>query len=136
MPFQWEPNTCDCILEVEFDGFGYALTGIVHKCAEHASVPDAQLIGVVFAVPAGENRRWTDLENELKTNASMDLGQITGDGSYEWKPGVWINWWWTGTDATRVLHFSVTGVSFSAQKKAAAQNWCNNKFGAGKVVVE
>ena len=133
----WTPDTCPapgCIVEEIYDGAAIVGMGqVVHKCEAHQNIPDADLYGVLYANPDGENKRKNNIFRALCGHEGLTLG--TDDGAGQLKPGVEYVWSFSGTGATRVLTVQVTGITLSAQKKTALQNFCNTKFGVGKVIL-
>ena len=84
-----------------------------------------------------ENRRKNGTIAELLDKAAADFGETDpASGTIILKRGIIISWTWTGTAPNRVMNLTITGAaSLSAQKKTAAQNFVNTKFGTGKVIL-
>lgn len=130
----WHPDTCDCIVEFEWDDAVAADQRVhtgkrnVRVCARHASVAGADQIGH-FARLMDENPRKNKLLERLRSQFS-ELTETDGSGQVVLKRGV-VSW---SFDDSHVLHISVP--SLTTQKKTLAQAWCDANLGVGKVVVE
>jgi len=130
----WKPDTCDCLVEEIYDGTTIVGGGqVLKKCLAHQSVPDAALYGVLYANTDGENKRKNNIFRALCGFEGLSLG--ADDGSGQLKNGVEYVWSFSGTGATRVLTVQLVGLTLTAQKKTLLQNFCDTKFGVGKVVI-
>lgn len=137
MPLQtWHPDTCDCVVEERHgEGSGVQFERVISKCTIHTAVADADLFGVLYALPHGENKRKNAVEKNLVETTSLNLGVLNADGAWVWRAGRGFTWSWSGTGADRVLTIAVTGVTLTTAQRTTAQTWCNTTFGVGKVVV-
>jgi hypothetical protein len=138
----WKPDTCDCVVEELYNGTEIIGGGaVLKKCDAHASVPDDQLYGVLYANPDGENKRKNRIESILLggegQNFNLHETVTNSDGSVtvKWKGGVTFSWAWTGTGAGRTLNITVTGVNLTTNQKNTINNIATTRFGAGKVVI-
>lgn len=138
----WKPDTCECHIEEIYEGSNIVGGGqVLNKCAAHASIPDDQLYGVLYANADGENKRKNRIERFLLgldgTNFNLSESVTNPDGSVsvKWKGGVTFSWSWTGTGADRTLNITVTGVSLTTNQRNAINTWCATNFGANKVVI-
>ena len=133
----WTPDTClhpGCIVEEIYDGPVILGMGqVVRKCAAHQNIADADLYGVLVANLDSEGKRMCAVLRALCGIEGLNLG--TDDGAGQLKNGVEYVWSFTGTGAARVLTVQLTGITLSAQKKTTLQNFCDAKFGTGKIVI-
>lgn len=95
----------------------WSVVQVARKCSAHASIPDNELYDTLHAAPASEGKRRNRLRGWVEENA----------------PGVTVDVSWSGTGKNRVLLITTTGAT--QQQKNFAQNWCDQQFGAGKVVI-
>ena len=133
----WTPDTCPhpgCIIEEIYDGPAIVGGGqVVRKCVAHQNVPDNELYGVLYANPDGENKRKNNIFRALCGFDGLNLG--TDDGAGQLKNGVEYLWSFSGIGATRALTVQLTGIVLSVQKKSTLQNFCDTKFGVGRVII-
>ncbi len=123
---RWSPDTCGCVVEYSWDDTVAAdqrahTTTRVTPCVAH---PNAQQH--VGADPFSAATVWGDENVGRKSRLEARLLAATVIGL---KPGSYA-WFF---DAQRVLNVSLP--SLSAAQKQAAQTWCDNNIGAGKVLV-
>ncbi len=138
---RWSPDTCGCVVEYSWDDTVAAdqrahTTTRVAPCAAH---PNAQQH--VGADPFSAATVWGDENIGRKSRLEARLlaafpalgysfvDPVTGLTVIGLKPGSYA-WFF---DAQRVLNVSLP--SLSAAQKQAAQTWCDNNIGAGKVLV-
>jgi len=140
----WKPDTCEC--EVEEVYVGTAIIGggaVLKKCVAHQSVPDADLYGVLYANPDGENKRKNQVYRVLLGLESVKglgleetkVNEDGSDGGVGFKKGVNYAWSFTGTGKDRVLQVDVKGATLSALQKAAIKTFGDTAFGLGRVEV-
>lgn len=135
---RWQPDTCDCIIEFEFDADEPEATRthtgktIVKDCPEHSGLGTPQSF---FNAILDENQRKNIVRKDLIDNFTQLQG--TDDkGNIILKNGISINFYFTGQDDSRVLHISVSGYTLTTQQKTTIQNIADSRFGIGKVVIE
>ena len=136
---QWSPDTCGCQFEYEWDDAEsedtrqHTFKRVTKECASHAHLQGNSKRDM-YDSSLEENRRKNGTIGELLDKATADFGETDPEsGSIVLKKGITVTWDWTGTSPNRIMTLTVTGVTLSAQKKTAAQNFLNNKFGVGKV---
>jgi len=129
----WGLDTCGCRLFALYDsviGYGDTIqTYFANTCPEHGGLGFDERHDVVHA----ENKRKNNILRALCGHEGLTLG--TDDGAGQLKSGIEYVWSFSGDGATRVLTVQLTGITLSAQKKTALQNFCDTKFGVGKVVI-
>lgn len=129
----WHPDTCSCIIEEDVTAGVVSFSKVISKCSLHASVADNQLYTTVLD---GENRKKNKIHGYLVASGISGLTEIDAEsGAVVLKKGIVLNWNWSGTGTDRVITIWLTGFTLTTQQKNAAQTWCNNHFGVGKVVV-
>lgn len=135
---RWSPDTCDCVIEYEWDRDVDASvrihTGknIVKDCPDHAGLGNpANFYNTIL----NENQRKNGTQKEILENF-IQLRDEDGDGNFTFKKGIEISYFWTGTDNDRVLHLTVTGFNLTPPQKATVQGILDSRFGVGKVIIE
>lgn len=132
----WRPDTCGCVIEELHDpsnpAFGVQFSAVINKCPAHATVADADVWGVVYANPDGENKRKNLLHKALLETSSLNLSVLAADGTFQWKPGTTFNW---SYNANRVLEVSISGTNLTTAQRNTVNNFCTTQFGANKVVL-
>lgn len=135
---RWSPDTCDCVIDYEWDKDLDASvrvhTGknIIKDCPDHSDLGNPQDF---YNAILDENQRKNKTQQELLENFVM-LRDTDADGNFTFKQGIDISYFWTGTNDDRVLHLSVVGLTLTTQQKTIVQNILDNKFGEGKVLIE
>ncbi len=133
---RWHPDTCACVIEEDVTGGVVSFSKVLAKCADHASVADNALYGVIHENAGSEQKRKNKILGFLINAGISGLTDIDADsGSVVIKKGIAFNWSWSGTGDSRVLTVWLTGFTLTTQQKNTAQTWCNNQFGSGKVTV-
>jgi hypothetical protein len=133
---RWSPDTCSCVVEYSWDSEAppenrtHELTSI-QKCPVHSSLSDSE----AYAVLTEENPRKNNTLQSALDNGPTALYDINPDGARVLKQNITYNFSWSGTVPNRVLTISFTGINLTTQQKNAIQNFLNNKFGSGKVVI-
>jgi len=136
----WKPDTCGCCVEEIYDGNTLVGGGqVLTKCPAHASVADAELYGVLYANPDGENKRKNLVHAMLlgvhAPELNLGLAEANAKGSPEFKAGAEYVWSFTGEGKGRVLNVGIPGASMTPLKKANFHSSCEAQFGQGKVVM-
>ena len=134
---RWSPDTCGCILEYTWDDSVPAASR-VHTISRAVNVCNAHT-GLVSLTDV-----WNNIlpENQRKNLTYSQLLTISGmsstdsNGNLVLKNGITINFSWSGSNTSRVLTVSVSGLTLTTQQKNTIQNFCDTTFGAGKVIVQ
>jgi len=119
---RWSPDTCDCIIEYEWDSAvgpedrTHSLSRIVKKCPAHSALSDASTYNEVMS----ENMR----KNKMFASLQKDIPAITPD-NYGWH-----------FDTARRLVVSLKGITVSRAQRNGLQEACSTQFGSNKVIVE
>jgi hypothetical protein len=125
-------------LEYEWDDLDppesrqHNLKTYVQKCSAHT-------------VLSTDNDRYTSVKDEntkknfvladILTNGPTSLFDESADGSRTLKGNITYSWIWSGTAPNRVLTVSFQGITLTTQQRNTIQNFLNNKFGAGKIIL-
>lgn len=140
----WTPDTCGCHVEEEYDADNpnspMTCVGVRKKCPAHAAVLDADLYGVLYANPDGDNKRKNRIHGMLFGYEGPDLSLwqdvLTADGTVrQFKSGIGFSWAFSGTGANRVITVTITGKNLTANQRNLVQNYLDTTFGVGKVVL-
>lgn len=142
----WSPDTCapnepSCIIELSYDDTTsldtrtYTPTNIYRQCSIHQGLGN---ITQIHSVVSEENQRKNNALQNIIDNAPTQLQDqlftVQNNGRIL-KKGVEYVFDITGTPPNRVVNVTFTGVTLTPQQKTAAQNFLNNRFGTGKVVI-
>jgi hypothetical protein len=116
---RWSPDTCDCILEYEWDTQltedtrTHKFTTFIHKCDSHAGLAgDA----VHYQHVLDENKTKNQFVGILITHVprlTAPLAQTDGTIVTQLKPSVHLNWSFTGSDGNRQLLVSLGGATLT-----------------------
>lgn len=137
---RWSPDTCGCVFDYEWDDSEtedtrqHNFKQVVKECASHQHLQGNSKKDM-YDSSLEENRRKNGTIAELLDKAAADFGATDPEsGSIVLKKGITVTWDWSGEAPNRVMTLNVTGITLSTQKKTAAQNFLNNRFGTGKVI--
>ena len=141
----WKPDTCECEVEEIYSGTTIIGGGkVLKKCLAHTIVPDTDLYGVLYSNPDGENKRKNQIHRAL-LGYDGDIGGLNlsepktnpdgSDGGLGLKTGIEYLWSFIGTGKDRVIRVELKGITLSPPQKTALRNFCNSKFGTGKVEI-
>lgn len=135
---EWKLDTCECIVEYSYDDslpndqVVYNANKVIHKCPDHQSI---NTNSGLWNVLTEENPRRNIARKILLNNAPASVYDLRPDGvSRMFKPGVDVDFKWSGTVPDRVLTITLIGVTLTANQKNAAQNFLDNRFPPGKVI--
>lgn len=136
----WGPDTCDCIVEYEWDDAiaqgsrTHTISNIINKCPAHTSLSTNT---DVWNALNDENPRKNAARGLLLENGPTSLYDVIDatNGTREFKNGITFNWSWTGSGAARTLTITVTGITLTTQQRNTVQTVLNNRFGSGKVTL-
>lgn len=106
------------------------------RCPEHQGLSDgAQLGQVMRDEDSRKSRVLRGLLGYEGFNLNLQQTKTNEDGStyIDFKNGVSVSWEWVGTGADRVLQVSISGSNLTINQKSTLQNFCDTKFGVGKV---
>lgn len=138
---RWGPDTCDCILEYEWDDslpndqIVISYKNTVNQCSFHAHLTGNNKKDTYDAVNE-ENKRKNGTITELITRLQSDFGEADPQtGAITLKKGITVTWNWSGTAPNRVMTLTVTGITLTANKLNQAKNFLDTKFGTGKVIL-
>jgi hypothetical protein len=138
---RWSPDTCDCILEYEWDDavpndqivINYKNT--VKQCSNHTHLTGNNKRDTYDAVNE-ENKRKNGTVAELITRLQSDFGEADpSTGAITLKKGINVSWTWSGTAPNRVMTMTVTGITLTTNKLNQAKNFLDTRFGVGKVIL-
>lgn len=137
----WRPDTCDCELHYSWDdqvsedarvhtpidSFTHPVTGSVHstkKCSAHTSVTDVTRLHTAVLK---ENR----LKNKMFAHAmeldalGVDVTLDDGSNGRKLKPGVSVDFQFTGDGENRKLSYSISGASLDTNSQKALDKVAN-----------
>jgi hypothetical protein len=139
---RWSPDTCDCVLEYEWDDavpsndqivINYKT--IVKQCVNHQHLTGNNKkdnYDTVFE----ENKRKNGTIAELITRMQSDFGETDPQtGAITLKRGITVSWAWSGTAPNRVMTLTIKGISLTQNKLNQAKTFLDTKFGTGKVIL-
>lgn len=139
---EWYPDTCDCGIQIVFDDDipeGQPKDNLffskLQPCQYHPNLEGNTLYNVVKA----ENNTIQNLRKWLYENVtSMQEIHTKSDGTtyFDLKQGISINQSWSGFDSNRMVTISFDGVSLTVNQKNLIQDFCNQNFGNGKVLIQ
>lgn len=118
---RWSPDTCDCVLEYEWDDAQdentrqHKFKGIVKRCSSHSFVSGKDVYNEVLS----ENTR----KNVVFAEAQKVLPELAPE-NYNWS-----------FDKDRKLKVGFLGVAMDSMKKKQLQDLTDSKFGKNKVEV-
>ncbi len=119
---RWYPDTCDCIIDYEWDVAQpeatrtHTVKAIIKRCAAHRGIRDDSQH---FSTVLEENVRKNQVVNRaLALKANLNI------------PAVLFSF-----DERRALHI-VFGSHLSDTDKSSIQAWCDSAIGKGQVIVE
>lgn len=127
--YVYKPDTCGCkvcqIHDTETDTWSYeesftndrGETYTTFRCSAHSDLSIADLFDVISSA-GGENKRKNRINARLQE---------------QWPGSEVVSWSFTGRGRDRII--TVVTAGLTAGQKVTAQTWCNNNFGAGKVIV-
>lgn len=117
---RWSPDTCDCVLEYEWDDSlpvenrVHTISKVVNACPHHGGTPVSHFNTVVE-------------ENTRKNFAFAEIQKLKPDATPD-------NYNWS-FDEQRKLKVGILNLPIRAAEKAQLKANCNARFGAGKVEV-
>ena len=90
----------------------------------------------VFNTLKDENpRRNKAFQHLLDNGPALLVDTDPVSGAKVLKPGIHIDFSFTGTPPNRVVVLTLTGITLTTNQKNNAQTFLNNKFGVGKVTL-
>lgn len=142
---EWRPDTCKCRFTFQWDTTLPAKDRIHFNKKSHKTCPDH--LGIIdevalYDVVLSENTRKNITLKELRTydeltkEYTVDVSDEGEAPKLETRRGfiLKINWFFTGSDDTRVLNVDLSSTTLTAQKKSQIQNFADSRFGLGKVL--
>jgi hypothetical protein len=137
---RWNPDTCSCVLEYSWDDTQdlntqtFPVSNIINTCSNHSTLTNA---GDIYTSIKDENTRKNRALQYILDNGPASLYDLADDGVTRiLKSGLTFNFNVSGTPPNRVVTVSFSGVNITANQKQIAQNFCDNHFGIGKVVIQ
>ena len=134
---QWSPDTCTCIFEYIWDDSlpessrAHNLATVI-KCPEHSVQADNN---AVWNTVLEENPRKNQAWKEILDNATADMVETDpSSGTLVFKPGIFVDYAYSGTVPNRVLTLTLRGKTLTANQRNGIQNKLDTRFGPGKVV--
>ncbi len=118
---RWSPDTCDCVLEFEWDDAVVESTRVhvfkntIKTCPDHPALIGNSLYDQVL------------FENTCKNITFVEIQKVL--------PAVEVENYIWAFDGNRVLQVSLVGIVLLAAEKQGIQTALDNKFGAGKAKV-
>lgn len=136
---RWRPDTCDCIIDYTWDDtlpqdqIVHNVDNITRKCAAHQHLNNNN----VFLAVNNENPRRMKALKEILDRAPSGMYDIDPiDGvTRRLKPGIDINFSFSGVAPDRVITLTLTGYTLTNNQKNTAQTFLDNRFGVGKVIL-
>ena len=134
---RWTPDTCSCIFEYTWDDTEpqdsrtHNLKQVVQACAEHQGGTES----TVWNTVSEENPRKNKAIAEIIERAPDIYVDVAQDGTRTLKPGITIDFEWSGIAPNRVIRMIVKGVTLPQNHFDALQTRLNNRFGAGKAIL-
>jgi len=137
----WKPDTCECHVEEQYDNSienaEMTCSKVLKKCSAHIAVADADLFGVLYSNPDGENKRKNLVHKYLLETDSLGLAEdvVQKDGSTirTLKAGVKYDWSFSGTGKDRVLNAEIKGATLAVGQKNNLKTFCDSTLGVNKV---
>lgn len=127
-------QTCTCVFTFSWlsdNPSDQTFNSVIKTCEVHSGLSGLTL----FNVAIGDNQRMSLSLKALKTYNEVAEDKLDDEGNIFRRFNTKINWFYTGSDDTRVLNIDLTNTIFSDQKKSQIQNIANSTFGVGKVLI-
>lgn len=132
----WEPDTCDCVLNIEYDEKSGVESGTVLNTSTICDFHSGKNRGNIIASAISDHgRRKNHLLADILARFPGALGKTDENGNLVFKDDRTIVWSFSGTADSRVLNISFTGVTLTNAQKTTLQNAANSRFGAGKIII-
>ena len=136
---RWRPDTCGCSVEYTWDD-ETSEDARVHTWSETIGVcPDhLGLTGVsIYNAIKDENTRKNILRATLLLDSLFGEDVIKdGETIRQFLSGISYDWSFTGSDDTRILHITMSGITLTDPQKAILQTAADIVFGINKVVFD
>lgn len=135
---RWSLDTCPCIIVISYDDTTpldtrtYTLVQYERVCQFHNGISD---IPTRQATIQEENSRKNNAYQLILDHAPASMLDTLPNGTTQLKKGIDIIHTVQGTAPNRTFTLTVTGVTLTANQINTAQNFLDNRFGAGKVTV-
>jgi hypothetical protein len=138
---RWSPDTCDCVLEYEWDDslpqnqIVISYKNTVSQCVNHQELNGNNKKDTYDSVNE-ENKRKNGTITELVSKMQSDFGETDPQtGAITLKKGINVSWTWSGTAPNRIMTLTVTGITLTTNKLNQAKAFLDTKFGVGKVIL-
>ena len=135
---RWSPDTCDCIIEYQWDDTltpdvrTHTLANYIRKCSFHGN-------------QANDTIRWNTLNEEnprknnayqlIVDNAPLQFVDLAPDGiTKTLKKGLSLNFTVAGVVPNRVFTLIFSGATLTQNQIDFVQGKLDTRFGAGKVI--
>jgi hypothetical protein len=136
MPTRWSPDTCDCVMITEAGATESDFPTLVtaeYICPIHSGLSSHT---AVYNTVKDENPRKNKAFQQLIDNSPAGMFDLDAEsGTKVLKKGITLDWSWTGIAPTRVIVFTLTGITLTTNQRNNAQSLLNSTFGAGKAVL-
>lgn len=139
---EWAPG-CGCVIFYEYDNdlplAQQVLTGtaVGQRCVNHPINANTPTANDHYNQVLQEHKYWNITLGAALDNLTTQLAQADPiSGALSLKPGITLNFVFSGTFPNRVCTISFTGVTLTNQQKNTLQNKANQFFGAGKVIIQ
>lgn len=136
---RWSPDTCKCVLEYTWDDTQsentrtHNISNVVSKCPVHQTLnTNTDIWNVIME----ENPRKNNAFKHFLDRAPTSIYDLDIDGvTRKLKGNISVDFNWSGTVPNRVLTITVTGTTLNNSQRNGIQNFLNNQFGAGRVIL-
>lgn len=161
--YRWSPTTCDCEIYEYMDengNFSYKTADEAEQllqqiytqypentkkpeewakqkkatkyCPNHQGLADGAELGQVMR---DEDKRKSQVLRGLLgyEGFNLNLHEVKSEGVIDFKNGVGISWLWSGQGKDRVLQVIISGSNLTTNQKNTLKNFCDTRFGVGKV---
>lgn len=127
----WYPISCACAFEVDILPNGdWTNVHVSNRCQLHDDIPKSELINYILFNPDSEKKIIQAIDIELMNNPAIYQDVMTDHGpEKELKPGVFINYEFTGKGKSRGITLHIAGASISPSIKADIKNKIKDKLG-------
>lgn len=127
----WYPVSCECSFEIFLSSGGeWENVQPRNRCEAHKDIPKVELINYILFNPDSEKKIIQAIDIELMNNPAIYQDVMTDHGpEKELKPGVFINYEFTGKGKSRGITLHIAGASISPSIKADIKNKIKDKLG-------
>ena len=137
----WSPDTCGCQFEYTWedteseDTRVHTFKQVTKECVSHSHLTGNNKRDM-YDSSLEENRRKNGTIGELLDKAAAEFAETDPEsGAITLKKNIDVSWTWSGTAPNRIMTITITGITLTNQRKNQIQNFLNNRFGVGKVII-